>query len=115
MKFFIPTIGTKIRLIYKWEFRLFKERRNRTLLQAKKLIDPELPYYYPLYSETNGYHLTSLPEGSVLTVDRIYVRKGAPEYDSVSFVLQAKSAGYTGRIRFWVKLKDLDEMEFELV
>lgn len=60
----------------------------------------------------------TLPAGTELTVDRIYIRKGVSSYSSLTFhltktthpVLAAK-----GRRRFWVKLDQVNRMEFDLL
>lgn len=47
----------------------------------------------------------TIPGESILTVDRIYIRKGSPDFDSVTF--------RWNKNRFWVKLDDANNMEFE--
>lgn len=64
---------------------------------------------------------TTLPAGTELTVDRIYIRKGASDYSSLSFwivssphpLLKTKSKGV--RKRFWAKLADCNTIEFDQV
>ena len=51
-----------------------------------------------------------ITEGCTLTVDRIYIRKGAPEYDSVSFFVEGL---VPKKIRFWAKLDDCNNIEFK--
>ena len=68
----------------------------------------------------------TLPKGTVLAVDRIYIRKGASDFSSITFF--AKGLGETevknrwsGRTtkwkaqRFWAKLSDCNQIEFELM
>lgn len=80
------------------------------------------------------YHVRSaqcrpvtLPAGSVLKVDRLYVKKGQGAFDSVTFYLKGHARpGYiwmsvTGRkykmpkkpVRFWVKLHDANKIVME--
>jgi hypothetical protein len=63
--------------------------------------------------------LVTLPEGTVLTVDRYYIRSGANDFDSITFRLP-KPAGKRKKGdpvppsgRFWVKLRDANTIEFE--
>lgn len=67
----------------------------------------------------------TLPRRTVLSVDRIYVRKGASDYSSVSFYIQSTSLvplqptelqarGFKkGKKRFWAKLSDVNTIQFE--
>ena len=59
----------------------------------------------------------TLPVGTALTVDRIYIRKGVSAYSSLSFNLTRTShplLNRRGRKRFWVKLDEVNQMQFEL-
>jgi hypothetical protein len=116
MKLFIPTLGTKIKLLEDWHFKLYYERRNDSLLKAQGFIDPEKPMkWIDGYGQIN--YDTSLPAGTQLTIDRIYIRKGAKNFDSVSFWIgtKPKGVGLQGKIRFWAKLKDVNNIECEIV
>ena len=68
----------------------------------------------------------TFPAGTVLAVDRIYIRKGSSDYSSITFY--AKGLGesevtnrWSGRTtkwkaqRFWAKLQDCNQIEFELM
>jgi hypothetical protein len=48
----------------------------------------------------------TLPKGTVLELDRIYIRKGAKEFSSTTFKLRKE------KVRFWVKLADANRIEF---
>jgi hypothetical protein len=62
----------------------------------------------------------TLPEGTILTPDRYYIRQGANGFDSVTFRLQKpdgkqpKGAPKPPTGRFWVKLDDANRIEFEI-
>ncbi|RQT26119.1 hypothetical protein [Burkholderia contaminans] len=65
-------------------------------------------------------HPVTIPAGALLTVDRIFIRKGAADYDSVTFWLKASKVpvAINGRqvkksVRFWAKLDDVNAIEFE--
>lgn len=83
---------------------------------VKKLSTPNIPVE------------VKLPKRSVLTIDRIYIRKGSAGYSSISFFcanlgnieyqLRRYSAipGQTKKVkspRFWAKLKDCNTIQFK--
>jgi len=135
MKFYVPSIGHQIRLTDDWEFPLFTEGRNDSLLTR---LQPGLTYSY---GDTRSI-LAVLEKGTVLQVDRIYIRKGKSEWDSITFWVKfapndkerAKVSKSGGRrwhhqpeedtsvsdrqqkfkgARFWAKLEDVNEIVFE--
>lgn len=68
----------------------------------------------------------TLPVGTVLRIDRIYVRKGSSDFSSLSFYIESttrqdlmpskqKPGFKKGRMRFWAKLADVNRIEFDLV
>lgn len=113
-KFFIPTIGTDLVLTEDWAFPLQAEYRNE---QAFKVFFGEKDYPGNYAKKTAAL---LIPSGSVLRIDRIYIRKGAGDFDSVTFNLvdcprkewAPKAAGGTrkGTCRFWAKLGDVNAM-----
>lgn len=143
MKMFIPEIGTRFSLETDWTFCLYTENRNEALVNASNfprdacgwwvspsskgaaeragwiVDDEERPCYWK--------RLHTLPSGTVLSVDRIYIRRGISEYSSVSFNLDRKSvnpdysmfaqkiANTKGRCRFLAKLSDVNNIEFTLL
>lgn len=80
MKLFIPSIGDKLELIQKWEFPVYLEYRNYPLLSR---LRPGINYSYC----DEGSIMASLPKGTILRVDRIYIRKGKSDWDSVTFAI----------------------------
>jgi hypothetical protein len=78
MKLNIPTIGTTLTLMEDWTFTLLPEYRNETLYEMSGI---------PYKSSHNGGTptLVWLPKGTTLVVDRIYIRKGNADYDSLTF------------------------------
>jgi hypothetical protein len=50
------------------------------------------------------------PAGTILLVKRVYVRRGNPEYDSVTF--SAQTGKYKGKT-FWANMDDVNYLEFE--
>lgn len=68
-------------------------------------------------------HPVMIPAGTVLQLDRIYVRKGKEEFSSLSFLIVSSpdarlgpvpgTKGFTkGKKRFWAKLDDCNRIEF---
>ena len=137
---YIPTIGDEVTLACDWQFSLYYEYRNEAMI---KFTFPGTEFKWrnmvlpsgekPEYGEKIA--IVQLPIGSVLKVDRIYIRKGAKEYDSVTFNLQSipkkkievpderdswdnesktyhKKMFIKSKIRFWAKLRDVNEMRF---
>lgn len=137
MRLCIPHIGTSLVLQDDWTFRLFYERRNMAFLKSlpvvtfdqhgridlsKFLRSPEFeaePHHFS-WSGGDLYYLDyTLPEGTHLKVDRIYVRKGKgyDRFDSVTVCVnthltpaKARKQGLT-RGRFWAKLADVNRAE----
>lgn len=119
MKLFVPAVGYRIRLTEKWEFQLYYESRNRALINLVDLdVKPE-DYSW----QAKAKHFTAnLPAGTLLEVDRVYVRTASktatsPEndYDSMTFkIIDHPHLGNKKKIRFWAKLCDVNTIEYEL-
>lgn len=113
MKMFIPTIGTVFTLTKNWEFDIYEEYRNYACLQL--LFPNQKIGKYGKYGTPTPPRKFAFKKGSVLKVDRIYIRKSKAEYDSVSFVLQHDASGeISKKPRFWVKLADVNTITYEL-
>jgi hypothetical protein len=116
MGFFIPEIGTRVRLEERWEFRLFNEYRNKICRQLG--IDTDYGWREKLKEAE-----AALAAGTILTVSRVYIRQGGKEYSSITFnikkgakvyVKDAKGAWKLCELkkggRFWAKLSDVNKM-----
>lgn len=99
---FIPPLGTEIVLAEPWTFDLFRE--NFDLFEA---LDIEVLAYGCISAPV------TLPAGTALKLDRIYIRKGKKDFDSVTFI--ATLPGYVRgkRPRFWAKLCDVNRIMCE--
>ena len=112
MKFNIPSVGDRIQLTRAWEFPLIAEHRQRLLDR----IDPSVN----VWNRPREVLLATLEKGTTLRIDRIYIRKGKSEWDSITFVItdapndknRNKAGKYKGA-RFWAKLEDVNEMFFK--
>jgi hypothetical protein len=134
MKLYIPEIGSSIRLIADWTFDLYNESRNSTLMEFTD--DPR----EESWRDKNPPLPCTIPAGSVLKIDRIYIRKGKGEYSSITFLWTgmrtdprkkkrfAVAIGLTPPVRtdyevkiparpvrFWAKLDDVNKIEFDPV
>lgn len=109
MQLYIPNIGEKIILAADWTFRLFNERRCQPFDDCPapaQIVDN------PTYFLSQVKHCT-LPAGTVLMVDRVYLRQGLDEFASISFRIVSTSAPWIAkqRKRFWAKLDDVNQMQ----
>lgn len=113
MKLFIPPLGTVLRLSSEWTFNYYDEYRNT---QLREYLGLPRPSYY----EPKKFTQCQLPADAILKIDRIYIKKGSPAYDSITFLWLKESIPVinkkkiTKSIRFWVKLCDANEIECEI-
>lgn len=144
--FFMPVIGTQLRLEADLTFRLHSEHRNNSLFRALGLMEERTftrryaggkPHTWtglyrriepgtefdPSEPWRGGGHIgVTLPAGTVLQVDRIYLRKGSEDFDSLTFLLvdspderlkpwkrikPGAKAAFNAAIRFWIKLPEM--------
>lgn len=121
MKIFIPSIGTNIKLLQDWMFTLFCERRNYSLWSIYG--DKQVNSFYSSecfldndFSQSRISVDITIPQDTILQVDRIYIRKGddiMQSFDSVSFIIKSHPADIKGR--FWSKLADVNAIECEVI
>ena len=115
MKLCIPEIGTLLELLKDWHFPLHYEHRNAKLLQyvgAPPNTGMSGIYAYSAWHGDRPPVPVTLPKGTTLKVDRIYIRKGDTEkanYSSLSF--WAKVPDHKKKMRFWAKLVDVNRLE----
>jgi hypothetical protein len=125
----IPEIGTVLRLEEDWTFQLHSEYRNKKVID---LVGKEFKWDWTWEKEGRkapGPWEVTIRKGALLTVDRLYVRKGADDYSSLTFILRQdgkptlafggkeieckggfKHFGVSGVARFWAKLEDVNRM-----
>ena len=126
----IPTIGTKIELTEPWTFNVYAEHRNRTLGEYLNIMVPDnhirnrdewpippncppnISHWemekYPILQHTFG-------AGTQLIVDRIFIRKDMPDFDSLTFIIPKKTIGRTKNVRFWAKLTDVNNIYYKVI
>lgn len=102
---FIPPLGTELELAEDWTFDLYGESRNWDFFERMGLDYPDHDVNWePRCIET------TLPAGSILKIDRIYIRKGQKDFDSVTFFLTFCRGKKVTKARFWVKLEDANKI-----
>lgn len=113
---FIPSISTVLTLAEPWTFMVYDEYRNHDLVRMTGLQNSHLNGIGPWRrAREAGYY--TLPAGTQLAVDRIYIKKGAPDFDSMTFRVgdptQLTKQKKPKVIRFWAKLRDVNTMVIE--
>lgn len=115
-----------------WYHKVAKPYAHSTLSYWTSEIKPECQAAFDDWRERRIAHNANdnvpltLPAGTVLTVDRIYIRKGQGDYSSLTFYIAETShptltrdktaKGFKkGRKRFWAKLHDVNAIDFEPV
>lgn len=123
---YIPDIGESITLAEDWTFKLRYETRNKTTLVAigarstgwRTWVRPNgIPLTTPYGQTSLPYETVTLPAGTVLKVDRVYIRKGNAEFSSITFIITKDSGAAVDKKlhgkRFWAKLPEVNTIEFE--
>jgi hypothetical protein len=120
------TMVDKVEPVPTWMGRNRGETRIVKVFPDQAAIDRNNTLYSELRSIERGAVPVTLPATTVLTVDRIYIRKGMTEFSSLSFYIGdcplhaltpvKKGGGFKkGRRRFWAKLADANTIDFEPV
>jgi len=130
MKMFIPTIGTRLVLTEDWTFHLCFERRNQKFGEARGIVPPgPRTDWRKGWNQPEKAAVVTLPAGTILMVDRLYIRKGKShqlvsrplsDFDSLTFYAydpnvptKAKKPKSIGR--FWAKLADVNTIECDVL
>jgi hypothetical protein len=120
---YVPDINTKLRLALPWNFTIFREHRNEKFLRFI-MQDPNFNGWK--YRDSGNTHQwqVQLDSGSIIIVDRVYIRrgKGFEDFSSLTFRLQKGSTlVYNGDMitakgnhRFWAKLRDVNKIVAEV-
>lgn len=130
IRFCIPALRTKIVLAEPWEFDLFHESRNDSLLvklkpdglkvvpcswRPNKLVVQDRYKPRDEWGDSGNnykYSRVTAPAGTKLAVDRIYIRNGCGNFDSVTFRVSKKDSPDERfcSTRFWAKLRDVNRI-----
>lgn len=121
MRLFIPACGDRITLTAPWEFTLWLERRNIKFAQAHGLVGPGDPWKLAGYGRDVKNACHTLPAGTVLECDRVYIRtfnksrlELNEDYDSITWKVMSPEGKPVRNQRFWVKLHDCLGIDYEL-
>jgi hypothetical protein len=110
-KLFIPSIGDEIWLAEDWSFELYPEHRNK-IFGERAGYGYKYVYARPSWTKNDiewpNCNIT-LPQGTMLKIDRIYIKSGQKEFDSITFKV-AKTIDGIPYGRFWVKLADANKI-----
>lgn len=126
MKLFIPPLGTRIRLTADWTFEVNPATDYEFRLWADGSRDEDHSTMEQWKAWKAKVIHATIPAGTVLSIERIYVRKGQGDYDSVTFrafqspdsTLASKRAGGQRKgnnFRFFSTLTDANRIECEIV
>ena len=117
---FVPDIGTKMRLVMPWQTEVIAEYRNSAMIEL--LEDQKQPRYYR-GDQRRRWSIIIQP-GSVLAVDRVYIRqgKGFEDFSSLTFRLaKGATVQYDGQtfvtkksIRFFSSLRFVNQLLVEV-
>ena len=125
----LPRFGKEAPFVDYPDYNLFKNINffgSRNLIDAVEDARDNAPGYREYEAERDKYYkdlseLTnttkrkfleiSLPKDTTLRVDRIYIRKGAKDYSSITFF--ARIPGVKKTMRFWAKLEDCNNIVFK--
>lgn len=131
MRMFVPELGTVIVLERDWPLTVHDETRNLSVyddLAAEAGVPLRFVGTSNSWRSHDGPGLPLvLPAGTELRVDRIYIRKGAEDFSSLTFIIESTThpvlaGSYAGqprvgaraasrKRRFWAKLEDVNRME----
>lgn len=114
MNLYVPDIGDIIKLTKDWSFYLQDEHRNKLDLDLFGTGKTQTKDNVSIYNDTDNYNEVIMPKTSVLKIDRIYIRKGASGFSSITFILLEIDGKKFKHQRFWAKLKDCNNIQFEL-
>jgi len=109
MRLHIPRTGDGARLLSDWDFALHQDWRNRQFHDTIRGLGASCGGSW----QTGPAH--TLPAGTELVFDRVYIRQDKDEFASVTFVIKEHPTrdDMVGE-RFWVKLDDANRLEIEL-
>lgn len=110
MELFIPEIGTILKLEQDWQFTLYQEYRNNLFEKLDLKRDTQV---------------VEIPKGTLIKVDRIYIKKGNSQFSSITFSIptvrsKADKLNYPHNVKlgggkFWVKLHECNGTNFSLL
>ncbi len=131
MKLFIPPLKMPLTLTKPATVPIYHERRNEIMLTAfgggpKTYGNRHYSWCHPPakpdqkkdgwdwdYDTMLATTLT-IPAGTVLLIDRYYIRNGADEFDSLTFRVASSPDKKWNKKRFWLRLSDVNALNIKL-
>lgn len=116
IRLYVPHLKDELTLLQDWTFHLWHESRNEGMGLALGLMKKKKngEYTYDTWtSDKDEKDIAILPEATVLAVDRIYIRHGGRDYDSITFRIRSSPEKALIKKRFWVKLEDANQLFVE--
>lgn len=121
---YVPDIGSIVECAEPWTFVLYNEGRNDAMIEATGLKPKVTRSYWDHYGKPLG--TVTLPAGTKLRVDRVFIRQGMSEFSSLTFVIQEtnddrfyqldkKGNRKLRKTRFWAKLADVNAGNWNLI
>lgn len=110
-KLWIPVLKDVVKLVAPWTGRVMNETRNGKFLEAVEESSVGTVWGW----QGMNPHQVTLPVGTVLEFDRIYIRQGNEDYNSVTWRVLA-APGLPKKVvgtRFWVHVNQANEMVVE--
>lgn len=104
-KIHIPQVGDEFKITKNWNCNVFNEYRNSKVFEALSIDN----------SAKNTHIEITLPVGTTIRIERVYVRAPASSYDSVTLRILSSPIKSLAKARFWVKLSEINKLEFEEV
>jgi len=106
-KLFIPPLKTQLQLVNDWSFDLYDEYRNYNFWSAYHNSPPK--------GNNVSTSVVTIPKETIMSIERIYIKRGLGDYDSVTFRILDSPNRNIRKKRFWVKLKYVNQMEVLLI
>jgi len=113
MKLYVPDIGDTLKLSKDWKFYLQSEYRQRLDLDQFGTGNTVSRDSIQFYKDQDDFNEVIIPKGSVLKVDRVYIRKGSSGFSSITFLLKEVDGKKVKSQRFWAHLRECNKIEFE--
>lgn len=124
VRLFVPTISDRIILTNDWYFKLRREYRNQSLIskwaKANERSDELISYSRDEHERKDARDpiYVLLPIGTILMVDRIYIRGKGQDYrafDSLTFrILKGSPCKELVGARFWANLRYVNQIVCDL-
>ena len=120
-KLHIPRLGDELEVALDWVFDIHAEGRNKSLMEVVEGREIERWHEFRIkwnsqieQWEPDGFDdypkKFRILAGTKLKVERIYIRKGAEDFDSLTFRVLESPDPRIVKARFWAMLDDVNRM-----